>query len=79
MPANFRFSIKATQRITHIKRLKNCAEETKYLIETASLLRKDSAWCCFSFRRIQKRIWNGCASFCVCAAVNRPSRVRVSS
>lgn len=40
VPENFRFSIKATQRITHIKRLKNCAEETKYLIETASLLRE---------------------------------------
>lgn len=38
VPAEFRFSIKATQRITHIKRLKNCAEETKYLLETASLL-----------------------------------------
>src|ERR1700741_3228277 len=38
VPADFRFSIKATQRITHIKRLKNCAEETKYLLETAALL-----------------------------------------
>ncbi len=38
VPESFRFSIKATQRITHIKRLKNCAEETKYLIETASFL-----------------------------------------
>jgi len=38
VPAKFRFSIKATQRITHIKRLNNVAEETKYLIETASLL-----------------------------------------
>ena len=38
VPAHFRFSIKATQRITHIKRLKNCADETKYLIETAALL-----------------------------------------
>ena len=38
VPEGFRFSIKATQRITHIKRLKNCAEETKYLIETAKLL-----------------------------------------
>ena len=38
VPETFRFSIKATQRITHIKRLKNCTEETKYLIETASLL-----------------------------------------
>lgn len=38
VPKNFRFSVKATQRITHIKRLKSCAEETKYLIETAALL-----------------------------------------
>jgi uncharacterized protein YecE (DUF72 family) len=38
VPAQFRFSIKATQRITHIKRLKNCAEETKYLLDTAALL-----------------------------------------
>jgi uncharacterized protein YecE (DUF72 family) len=38
VPESFRFSIKATQRITHIKRLKNCTEETKYLIETAKLL-----------------------------------------
>ena len=40
VPAEFRFSIKATQRITHIKRLKNCAEETKYLLETAALMKE---------------------------------------
>jgi uncharacterized protein YecE (DUF72 family) len=38
VPPQFRFSIKATQRITHIKRLNNCAEETKYLLDTAALL-----------------------------------------
>ncbi|PYS24381.1 MAG: DUF72 domain-containing protein [Acidobacteria bacterium] len=38
VPENFRFSIKATQRITHIKRLQNCSEETRYLLDTASLL-----------------------------------------
>jgi uncharacterized protein YecE (DUF72 family) len=38
VPETFRFSIKATQRITHIKRLNNVVEETKYLLETASLL-----------------------------------------
>jgi uncharacterized protein YecE (DUF72 family) len=38
VPGSFRFSIKATQRITHIKRLNNVADETKYLLETASLL-----------------------------------------
>lgn len=40
VPPEFRFSIKATQRITHIKRLNNVAEETKYLIETAGLLQE---------------------------------------
>ena len=40
VPETFRFSIKATQRITHIKRLKNCADETKYLLETAALLKE---------------------------------------
>lgn len=38
VPPEFRFSIKATQRITHIKRLKNADEETRYLLETAGLL-----------------------------------------
>jgi len=38
VPPRFRFSIKATQRITHIKRLNNVADETKYLLETAALL-----------------------------------------
>src|SRR5580765_1797916 len=38
VPPEFRFSIKATQRITHIKRLNNCTDETKYLLETAALL-----------------------------------------
>ena len=40
VPAKFRFSLKATQRITHIKRLNNVADETKYLMETASLLKE---------------------------------------
>src|SRR5207245_7418645 len=38
VPARFRFSIKAPQRITHIKRLRNATDETKYLLETAALL-----------------------------------------
>ena len=38
VPDEFRFSIKATQRITHIKRLNNVAEETKYLLDTSGLL-----------------------------------------
>ncbi len=38
VPAHFRFSLKASQRITHFKRLKDVENETKYLLETASAL-----------------------------------------
>ena len=38
VPEDFRFSIKASRRITHIKRLKNAAEETDYLIRTLRVL-----------------------------------------
>lgn len=38
VPEGFRFSIKASQRITHIKRINNVADETKYLLETVALL-----------------------------------------
>jgi uncharacterized protein YecE (DUF72 family) len=38
VPATFRFSIKASQRITHFKRLKEAEDETRYLLETAAVL-----------------------------------------
>src|SRR5688572_20351539 len=38
VPPSFRFSLKAPQRITHFKRLKETEEETKYFLETASVL-----------------------------------------
>ncbi len=38
VPANFRFSLKASQRITHFKRLHEVDEETRYFLETASVL-----------------------------------------
>ena len=38
VPRTFRFSLKASQRITHFKRLKETEEETKYFLETASVL-----------------------------------------
>jgi uncharacterized protein YecE (DUF72 family) len=34
VPDNFRFSVKASQRITHFKRLIEVEDETKYLLET---------------------------------------------
>jgi uncharacterized protein YecE (DUF72 family) len=38
VPSTFRFSLKAPQRITHFKRLKETEEETKYFLETAVVL-----------------------------------------
>lgn len=38
VPDNFRFSVKASQRITHFKRLKDVAAETQFMLETVSAL-----------------------------------------
>ena len=38
VPPGFRFSVKASQRITHFKRLKDVAEETGYFLDTAAAL-----------------------------------------
>jgi uncharacterized protein YecE (DUF72 family) len=38
VPPGFRFSIKASRRITHLKRLKDAADETAYLLETVAAL-----------------------------------------
>jgi uncharacterized protein YecE (DUF72 family) len=38
VPGSFRFSIKASRRITHLKRLKDVASETEYLLGNASRL-----------------------------------------
>jgi len=38
VPKDFRFSVKATQRITHFKRLKDAAAETQFMLETVSAL-----------------------------------------
>ena len=38
VPETFRFSVKASQRITHFKRLKDATDETKYMLETVSAL-----------------------------------------
>ncbi|HEX5966763.1 MAG TPA: DUF72 domain-containing protein [Pyrinomonadaceae bacterium] len=38
VPQNFRFAVKASQRITHFKRLKEANAETDYMLETVSAL-----------------------------------------
>ncbi len=39
VPPEFRFVLKATRRITHLKRLKNVEEETSYFLEIAANLK----------------------------------------
>jgi uncharacterized protein YecE (DUF72 family) len=39
VPDNFRFAVKASQRITHFKRLKEVEADTKYLLETVGALK----------------------------------------
>jgi uncharacterized protein YecE (DUF72 family) len=38
VPHNFRFSVKASQRITHFKRLKEAEEATRYMLDTVMAL-----------------------------------------
>jgi uncharacterized protein YecE (DUF72 family) len=38
VPPGFRFSLKAPQRITHFKRLKEADDEVKYFLDTASVI-----------------------------------------
>ncbi len=38
VPEDFRFAIKASRRITHLKRLKGVEEETNYLLDTVDVL-----------------------------------------
>lgn len=40
VPANFQFVLKASRKITHVKRLKECEDETAYLLKTAGTLGK---------------------------------------
>jgi uncharacterized protein YecE (DUF72 family) len=39
VPDDFRFSVKASQRITHFKRLKDTEAETKFLLDTVGVLK----------------------------------------
>lgn len=40
VPPDFRFAIKASQKITHVRRLKNAGDETGYLMDAVTVLEK---------------------------------------
>lgn len=49
VPKNFRFILKASRKISHIKRMKECEEETAYLFQTAKTLGKQLGVILFQF------------------------------
>jgi uncharacterized protein YecE (DUF72 family) len=48
----FRFALKAPQRITHQRRLRDCEELTQDFVKLAGTLGRRSARCSSSYRRI---------------------------
>ena len=51
VPGDFRFVLKAAQKITHVKRLKECTEEVEYLFRVTAVLRAKPAPFFSSFHR----------------------------
>ena len=50
VPDGFRFTLKASRRITHLKRLNEVEEPLGYLVKNAGVLATGTNWaaCCFS-------------------------------
>lgn len=70
VPDNFRFSIKASQRITHFKRLKEVADETKYLLDTVSVLEQRLGVILFQLPPNMKKDLPRLQSFLECLPAN---------
>lgn len=49
VPDDFRFALKASRRITHVKRLKDAAPETSYLLRSADVLQRRLGVILFQF------------------------------
>ena len=52
VPADFKFVLKASQRITHMQRLKDAGDSVSYLLDVAGVLKERLGRCCFSCRLI---------------------------
>ena len=73
MPDQFRFSVKASQRITHFKRLKEVENETKYLLETVSGLEDRLGVVLFQLPPNMKKDTERLASFLKQLPANTPA------
>ena len=78
VPGTFRFSLKAPQRITHFKRLKETDEETKYFLETASVLGRSTGRRAFSAAAKHEEGSAAAGNFSPATAAGDTRRVRVS-
>jgi uncharacterized protein YecE (DUF72 family) len=53
-PEGFRFALKASQRITHFKRLADADDDVRSFLERAAMLRERLAWEPYGFLRLRK-------------------------
>ena len=74
VPDEFRFSVKASQRITHFKRLKEVTEETKYMLDTVSVLEDRLGVVLFQLPPNMKKDLERLESF----LINLPSEIRAT-
>ena len=72
VPDDFRFSVKASQRITHFKRLKDAEAEAKYLLETVGALKEKLGVVLYQLPPNMKKDLERLQSF----VINLPAEVR---
>ena len=74
VPDDFRFSVKASQRITHFKRLKDAEAEAKYLLETVGALKEKLGVVLYQLPPNMKKDLERLRSF----VINLPADVRAA-
>ena len=63
-PEEFRFALKAPQKITHWSKLRDCADTLEYFCKVVSDLgERQLGRCCFSFRRLSRKTQTCLSSF----------------
>ena len=78
VPDGFTFAIKAPQRITHHKRLKECERAARGAVaKPSSRSARSSGRSCFSCRRTSRRTCRGCTAFLAALPTALPRHVRV--
>jgi len=73
VPEQFAFAIKASRRITHMKRLKDCAEETGYLVKTVQVLGRQLGALLFQLPPYLRRDVDRLAAFLELLPVDLPA------